>query len=86
MFKHAIRFCIIIVLSNIISVTSAYTQEADTLRLKQFLQSILLAHPVLQSAAFERNIADAELQSALGGFDPVLRSQYELKYTLWSKD
>ena len=83
MFKHAIRFCIIIVLSNIISVTSAYTQEADTLRLKQFLQSILLAHPVLQSAAFERNIADAELQSALGGFDPVLRSQYELKYEGW---
>ncbi|MCS6807945.1 MAG: TolC family protein [Bacteroidota bacterium] len=52
----------------------------DTLTLRQFLRSVLDTHPLLQSAAFERNIADAELQNALGSFDPVIRAGYDLKY------
>lgn len=59
---------------------SASAQRIDTLSLKQFLRSIIASHPLLQSAAFERNIADAEMQSALGGFDPVVRAGYYLKY------
>ncbi len=80
MFKHVLCFSLVVVLGSVISISSVHAQETDTLRLKQFLQSILAAHPALQSAAFERTIADAEIQSALGGFDPIFRSQYELKY------
>lgn len=83
MLKHAIRFCIIFSFGSLFAVYSVNAQQTDTLSLKQFLQSILAAHPALQSAALERNIADAEIQSALGGFDPALRSQYELKYEGW---
>lgn len=83
MLKHALRFCILFSFGSLFAVYSVRAQQTDTLSLKQFLQSILAAHPALQSAALERNIADAELQSALGGFDPALRSQYELKYEGW---
>ncbi|MCU0424817.1 MAG: TolC family protein [Candidatus Kapabacteria bacterium] len=62
------------------SISSVAAQNLDTLNLRQFLRTIIATHPLLQSAAFERNIADAELQSALGGFDPVIRAGYDLKY------
>lgn len=57
-------------------------QKIDTLDFKQFLQNILATHPAVQAAGYERNIAEAEMQSALGGFDPMLKSSYDLKYEL----
>lgn len=83
MIKHTFRFWILVAISSVLAVCSAQAQKLDTLSLKQFLQSVLAAHPALQSAAFEQGIAEAEIQSALGGFDPVLRSRYDLKYEGW---
>lgn len=64
---------------------SIYAQEnrRDTLSFRDFLRSILAANPVIQAAALEQNIADAEMLSALGGFDPVIRGKYDLKYEAW---
>jgi outer membrane protein TolC len=83
MLKLALRFWIIVAIGGSIVVYSARAQKLDTLSLKQFFQNILATHPALQSAAFERRIAEAEIQSSLGGFDPVLRSQYDIKYEGW---
>lgn len=54
-------------------------QTRDSLGFKQFLQAVLKAHPTIQSAALENTIAENEIQSALGGFDPLLRAGYDLK-------
>ncbi len=80
MLKHSFCFFRYFVIIGICAAIPARAQSLDTLSLKQFLQQILATHPALQSAAFERNIADAEMQSALGSFDPMLRSHYDLKY------
>ena len=67
--------------------TSVFAQEnrRDTIYFRDFLRSILAANPIIQSAALEQDIADAELLSALGGFDPMLRGKYDLKYEAWKE-
>jgi outer membrane protein TolC len=47
--------------------------------LRDFLSLVERTHPSLRSAALEPEVADAELQSALGRFDPFLALNYESK-------
>lgn len=58
--------------------TFALGQE-NTLTLQEFLQLVEQHHPALQSANYEPDIAEAEIRSALGRFDPVLSFQYDSK-------
>lgn len=53
--------------------------QMDSLSFQRFLQSVLAAHPTMQAAALEQNIARAELQNALGSFDPMIKSNYDIK-------
>jgi outer membrane protein TolC len=59
--------------------TSLFSQTPDSIGFKRFLQSVLIAHPAVQAAALEQNIARAELLNAMGGFDPVLKGSYDYK-------
>ncbi|MBC8044930.1 MAG: TolC family protein [Rhizobacter sp.] len=54
--------------------------QSDSLSLAEFQQRVLAAHPALRAAALETDIADAELQNAFGGFDPLFKGKYELKH------
>jgi outer membrane protein TolC len=54
-------------------------QTPDSLTFGQFLRRVLLANPLSESALLEQAIAEAELQSALGGFDPLLLARYDYK-------
>jgi outer membrane protein TolC len=62
-----------------LSATSVFSQTLDSIGFKRFLQSVLIAHPAVQAAALEQNIARAEMLNALGGFDPVLKGSYDYK-------
>lgn len=53
--------------------------QGTTLTLQDFLQLVEQQHPALQSANYEPDIAEAEIRSALGRFDPVLSFQYDSK-------
>jgi outer membrane protein TolC len=59
--------------------SSSLAQTPDSLTLGQFLRRVLAANPLAESALLEQAIAQAELQSALGGFDPMLRANYDFK-------
>ena len=58
---------------------STYAQ--DVLRLQDFLLQVERTHPSLRSADFEPELAEAEIRSALGSFDPLLNVSYEYKDT-----
>ncbi len=53
--------------------------QGTTLTLQDFLQQVERQHPALQSANYEPELAEAEIRSALGRFDPVLSFQYDSK-------
>lgn len=71
--------CLVLVATSHLS---AQRLTPDSLSFEQFLRRVVAANPLLQSAALEQNVARAEQQSALGSFDPVLRSIYDLKEDL----
>ena len=50
-----------------------------TLSLRDFLTMVERQHPALQSANYEPELAEAEIRSALGRFDPVLSFDYSAK-------
>jgi outer membrane protein TolC len=54
-------------------------QMRDSLDFKQFLQTVLATNPIARAAAFEKAIAENEIQSAFGGFDPLLKAGYDFK-------
>jgi outer membrane protein TolC len=56
-----------------------FSQTLDSIGFKRFLQSVLIAHPAVQAAALEQNIARSEMLNAMGGFDPVLKGVYDYK-------
>jgi outer membrane protein TolC len=56
-----------------------YAQSLDSISFKRFLQAVLKAHPAVQAAQLEQNIARAEILNAMGGFDPVLKGSYDYK-------
>lgn len=49
------------------------------LTLERFLASVEAAHPSLRAAQYEPELAEAEIRSALGRFDPDLKVYYEYK-------
>ncbi|TAE21163.1 MAG: TolC family protein [Candidatus Kapaibacterium sp.] len=78
-FKRFISLCSFVCIALVCSVLPVSAQVRDSLRFKQFLQAVMKAHPVVQSAALENKIADNEIQSALGSFDPMIRAGYDTK-------
>ena len=56
-----------------------YSHAQTTLSLRDFLNLIERQHPALQSANYEPELAEAEIRSALGRFDPVLSFDYDAK-------
>lgn len=59
----------------------AWAQNAlpDSLSLRSFLEQVEKAHPSLQQAALERDVAEADILNARGSFDLFLKGKYELK-------
>jgi len=53
--------------------------QTQQLTLGDFLQIVERSHPALQSANYEPDLAEAEIRSALGRFDPVLSFRYDSK-------
>jgi len=47
--------------------------------LESYLQQVERQHPSLRAASFEPELAEAEIRSALGRFDPLLSMNYEYK-------
>ena len=58
-------------------VTSVAAQQIVTL--ESYLQLVERQHPSLRSATFEPELAEAEIRSALGRFDPLVSMSYEYK-------
>ncbi len=52
--------------------------DTNTLSLAEVEASVERAFPILVAARADQDIADAELRSARGGFDPALRSRLDL--------
>jgi outer membrane protein TolC len=65
--------------SRVSSQTSSPALSAETLTFGQFLRRVLAANPLFESAILEQAVAQAEIQSALGGFDPILSAKYDYK-------
>jgi outer membrane protein TolC len=57
--------------------TSVAAQQIVTL--ESYLQLVERQHPSLRSATFEPELAEAEIRSALGRFDPLVSMSYEYK-------
>ncbi len=57
--------------------TSVAAQQIVTL--ESYLQLVERQHPSLRSATFEPELAEAEIRSALGSFDPLVSMSYEYK-------
>jgi outer membrane protein TolC len=57
---------------------TAWSQRETPLR--EFLSLVERTNPALRSASLEPNVADADLQAALGRFDPFLAVNYESKF------
>ncbi len=53
--------------------------RVDSLSLQRFLDLVLAAHPTIQSADLELDIANATLRDAYGEFDPVFEGRIERK-------
>jgi outer membrane protein TolC len=58
---------------------AATSGQGTVLTLQEFLLLVEQQHPALQSANYEPDIAEAEIRSALGRFDPMLSFQYDSK-------
>jgi outer membrane protein TolC len=82
--KNTFKTCFLLKIAalNFIATAPASAQSTtsrDSLLLKDFLKTVVLAHPQIWAANLENDIAEAELLNALGGFDPVLKTKYEFK-------
>ncbi|MBC8125457.1 MAG: TolC family protein, partial [Candidatus Kapabacteria bacterium] len=58
---------------------SGGARAQGTLLLDDFLRQVEVNNPALRSADFEPELAEAEVRSALGRFDPVLNIEYDYK-------
>lgn len=54
-------------------------QAQEVVYVRAYLDAVERAHPVLQAASFEADLAEAEIRNALGRFDPVLDLHYQHK-------
>lgn len=52
---------------------------APVVSLASFVRQVLASNPISRAADLERDVADAEILAAQGGFDPVLRSKTDFK-------
>jgi outer membrane protein TolC len=64
-----------------IATAQAIPASPDVLSFEQFLRRVLAAHPLAESAFLEQAVAQAEIQSALGSFDPFVGARYDYKQT-----
>lgn len=72
-----IRFALLLIIAiNIPS--AAWSQRITPLR--EFLSLVERTNPTLRAASLEPEVADADLQAALGRFDPFLAVNYESKF------
>jgi outer membrane protein TolC len=54
-------------------------QTRDSISFSEFLRTVLATNPIARQAAFENPIAENEILSALGGFDPLIKAEYNFK-------
>lgn len=71
------RFALLLTLTTIIPEV-AWSQRVTSLR--DFLNLVERTNPSLRAASLEPEVADADLQAALGRFDPFLAVNYESKF------
>lgn len=62
---------------SILTTITIHAQEVVYVR--AYLDAVERAHPALQAASFEADLAEAEIRNALGRFDPVLDLHYQHK-------
>lgn len=71
------------ILSFFVSLSFSGIAQSDTtnaiLGLEDYIQLVLANHPVVKQADLQIGMAEAELLSAKGQFDPKLQSSYDLK-------
>ena len=68
----------VFLLSFLISITAAATQPlAASLSLNEVLSSLEQHYPLVRASLQDLEKSRADLLSAQGGFDPVLRSSYQ---------
>lgn len=59
--------------------TTALDSAQTTFSISQLVNMVLANHPVVQQAEMVREMANAELLTAKGGFDPKVSANYDLK-------
>lgn len=72
MIARALTLTVLVCLAGTVTAQQLVTLES-------YLQQVERQHPSLRSATFEPELAEAEIRSALGRFDPVLSMSYEYK-------
>ncbi|MDW3193715.1 MAG: TolC family protein [Cytophagales bacterium] len=68
-----------VVVSNVAVSTAAVDSTQTTFSISQLVNMVLANHPVVQQAEMVREMANAELLSAKGNFDPKISAGYDLK-------
>lgn len=73
----SLRVRVFITIACLVASASVSAQQLVTL--ESFLQQVERQHPSLRAASFEPELAEAEIRSALGRFDPLLSVDYQYK-------
>lgn len=70
--------CVLLWIITIVIPATAWSQRVTSLR--EFLSLVERTNPTLRAASLEPEVADADLQAALGRFDPFLAVTYQSKF------
>jgi outer membrane protein TolC len=70
---------IVLLLLFFVYARSAAQDSIQVMRLRDYYELVLAHHPVVKQAANFSEMARAEIRTARGGFDPLLKSDYEEK-------
>ncbi len=70
---------IVLLLLFFVCARSAAQDSIQVMRLRDYYELVLAHHPVVKQAENFSEMARAEIRTARGGFDPLLKSVYEEK-------